>query len=108
MARRKTEQDKGFAWIILIVTMVANMIEASVFMSPAVYLVAWDNAFDVSKAQLGLAGSLLNGMTCIAGREERFVMLSVYISICAYMKISNDYLIFAPFFISYFSSCHIA
>ena len=72
MPSKASQPDKGFAWIILAVTLATNIIEASVFMSPAVYLVAWDNAFDVSKAELGLVGSMMNGMTCIAGKKYVF------------------------------------
>ena len=57
------QQDGGYAWVVLVVTLVYNTIEGSVFMSAAIYLMAWDETFDVTKAELGTLGSLL---TCVA------------------------------------------
>ena len=67
MKKQKIVQDKGFAWIILVIKFTINMIETSIYMSPAIYMVAWDMSFDVTKAQLGTTGALLNGVAVAAG-----------------------------------------
>ena len=61
--------DKGYAWLVLFVAVIYNMIEAMLFFSSTIYMVEWDNTFDVSKAQLGMAGALMNGFTCFTGEK---------------------------------------
>ena len=65
----KETQDRGYAWVILVVTLLYNLIEASVFMCPSVYLIAWDNAFDSTKARLGAVGSLMASMGCVSSKQ---------------------------------------
>ena len=60
--------DKSYAWLVLIMVIIYNMIEAMLFFSSTIYMVEWDNTFDVTKAQLGMAGALMNGFTCFSGR----------------------------------------
>ena len=63
----RAQQDHGYAWAILVITVVYNSLEASLFLSPAVYLMYWDETFDVSKAQLGSLGSLMNSVASFTG-----------------------------------------
>ena len=67
MKPRKVEQDKGYAWVILVITLVTNIIEASVVMSPGIYILAWDKSFNATRAELGTTGSLLSGVTYLTG-----------------------------------------
>ena len=68
----KAVQDHGYAWVILGVTLVYNTIEATVFMSPSVLLIAWDEHFTASKAQLGAVGSLMSSMACVSSKQTHF------------------------------------
>ena len=67
MTYRKYEQDKGFAWAILAITLIYNIIEASVYMSPAIYMMVWDEEFEVTKRELGTVSALLNGVASLTG-----------------------------------------
>ena len=63
----KQREDEGFAWIVLLACLVYNTLEVTVFMSPSILLMSWDEHFDSSKAQLGAVGSTMSSMTSIAG-----------------------------------------
>ena len=65
--RTRQQQDSGFAWTVLVASVIYNTLEITVFMCPSVLLIAWDEHFDASKAQLGAVGSLMSSMTSISG-----------------------------------------
>lgn len=61
------QRDSGFAWVVLLASFVYNTLEVTVYMSPSVFLMAWDEHFDATKTQLGAVGSLMSSMISVAG-----------------------------------------
>ena len=66
----RQREDEGFAWIVLLACLFYNTLEVTVFMSPSILLMSWDEHFDSSKAQLGAVGSIMSSMTSIAGASS--------------------------------------
>lgn len=61
---KEAERDSGYAWLVLFVAFINNMITASAFTGTAVYMVDWQIYFEATKADVGLISSIFGAVAC--------------------------------------------
>ena len=69
-----TRPDQGYAWCVLVVAFLYNVIEGSVYMSPAVYMIDWLGKFNTSTANIGFVASMMNGVNYFTGKSHYYAI----------------------------------
>ena len=65
-------KDQGYAWVILLSTIMINAMSLGVLMSFSVFPLEFTQTFEVSMAGASLAASLSSGVMCLSGKTLCF------------------------------------
>ena len=75
MPIKESKQDAGYAWIVLLVSFINNMISSVVFISPSVYMMDWMEAFVTTKVKVTAIGSIHSVTASVLGTVRDNLML---------------------------------